>query len=70
VSYTPISTEADIAQYLLQTPEFFERHAELLAQVRLHNPHGDRAVSLQERQLEQLRERIKLEEEPPCSARC
>jgi uncharacterized protein YigA (DUF484 family) len=63
VSHAPISTEADIAQYLLQTPEFFERHAELLAQVRLHSPHGGRAVSLQERQLEQLRERLKQQEE-------
>ncbi|MDH4059913.1 MAG: DUF484 family protein [Aquincola sp.] len=52
-------TEADIADYLVQTPAFFERHAELLASVQLTSPHGQRAVSLQERQMEMLRERIK-----------
>ncbi|MEO7246397.1 MAG: DUF484 family protein, partial [Rubrivivax sp.] len=52
-------TEADIAEYLAQTPGFFERHAELLASVQLTSPHGQRAVSLQERQMEMLRERIK-----------
>ena len=43
-------TEADIANYLATSPGFFERHAELLASVQLANPHGQRAVSLQERQ--------------------
>jgi uncharacterized protein len=52
-------TEADIAEYLLNTPGFFERQAELLASVQLTSPHGQRAVSLQERQMEMLRERIK-----------
>ena len=52
-------TEADIANYLANTPGFFERHAELLSAVQLSSPHGQRAVSLQERQMEMLRERIK-----------
>ncbi len=52
-------TEADIANYLAQTPGFFERHAELLATIQLTSPHGQRAVSLQERQMEMLRERIR-----------
>lgn len=52
-------TEADIAEYLANTPGFFERHAEMLASVQLTSPHGHRAVSLQERQMEMLRERIK-----------
>jgi hypothetical protein len=52
-------TENDISNYLLNTPGFFERHAELLATVQLTSPHGHRAVSLQERQMEMLRERIK-----------
>ena len=52
-------TEAEIASYLVQTPGFFERHAELLASIQLTSPHGQRAVSLQERQMEMLRERIK-----------
>jgi hypothetical protein len=53
-------TEDDIANYLANTPDFFARHAELLASVQLSSPHGNRAVSLQERQAEMLREKIKL----------
>jgi uncharacterized protein YigA (DUF484 family) len=52
-------TESDIANYLANTPGFFERHAELLSSVQLTSPHGQRAVSLQERQMEMLRDRIK-----------
>jgi uncharacterized protein len=52
-------TEGDIANYLANTPGFFERHAELLSTVQLTSPHGQRAVSLQERQMEMLRDRIK-----------
>ncbi|MDO5289407.1 MAG: DUF484 family protein [Pseudomonadota bacterium] len=53
-------TEDDIAQFLVHTPDFFERHADLLAAVQLTSPHGGRAVSLQERQAEMLREKIKV----------
>ena len=52
-------TESDIANYLANTPGFFERHAELLGSVQLTSPHGQRAVSLQERQMEMLRDKIK-----------
>jgi uncharacterized protein YigA (DUF484 family) len=52
-------TEADIADYLANTPAFFERHAELLATIQITSPHGHRAVSLQERQMEMLRDKIK-----------
>ena len=52
-------TEADIASFLANTPGFFERHADLLASVQLTSPHGQRAVSLQERQMEMLRDKIK-----------
>ena len=52
-------TEADIANYLANTPGFFERQAELLSAIQLTSPHGQRAVSLQERQMEMLRDRIK-----------
>jgi uncharacterized protein YigA (DUF484 family) len=52
-------TEDDLANYLANSPDFFERHAELLASVHLTSPHGNRAVSLQERQAEMLREKIK-----------
>lgn len=57
-SVSPI-TEDDIAQFLANTPGFFERHAELLASVTIASPHGPRTVSLQERQAEMLREKIK-----------
>jgi len=59
VSQAPTVTEQDIADFLARTPGFFERHAELLASVQLSHPHGARAVSLQERQAEMLREKIK-----------
>ncbi len=52
-------TEEDIANFLVNTPDFFERNAELLAAVRLNSPHGTRAVSLQERQADMLREKIR-----------
>lgn len=52
-------TEQDIANYLANTPGFFERQAELLASIQLTSPHGQRAVSLQERQMEMLRDKIK-----------
>ena len=52
-------TEDDIANFLANTPDFFERHAELLATVQLSSGHGARAVSLQERQAGMLREKIK-----------
>ncbi|APW44112.1 DUF484 family protein [Rhodoferax saidenbachensis] len=56
-------TEDDIAHYLANTPDFFQRHAELLAAVQFTSPHSHRAVSLQERQAEMLREKIKLLEQ-------
>jgi uncharacterized protein YigA (DUF484 family) len=60
---TPFSnaiTEDDIANYLANAPDFFERHAELLAAVQLTSPHSNRAVSLQERQATLLRDKIKV----------
>jgi hypothetical protein len=57
-SITPI-TEDDIANFLVNTPDFFERHAQLLSNVRFVSPHGQRAVSLQERQADMLREKIR-----------
>ncbi|WPB56249.1 DUF484 family protein [Xylophilus sp. GOD-11R] len=55
----PPITEDDIADYLVNNPEFFERHAEVLTAIQLTSPHGARAVSLLERQAEMLREKIK-----------
>ena len=58
-SQIPPITEEDIAEFLANTPGFFERHAELLASVTISSPHGQRAVSLHERQAEMLRGKIK-----------
>ncbi|MCO8434003.1 DUF484 family protein, partial [Burkholderia multivorans] len=51
--------DREVADYLLANPEFFARHAELLATIRLANPHGKAAISLQERQMEMLRDKNK-----------
>ncbi len=44
-----------VAQYLLDHPDFFEEHADVLSQIKLSSPLLGRAVSLQERQMEVLR---------------
>ena len=49
----------DVAQYLQDHPQFFEEHAEMLSQINLPHPHGGRTISLSERQLLTLRERVK-----------
>jgi uncharacterized protein YigA (DUF484 family) len=50
--------EASVASYLAATPEFFDRHAQLLAKIRLPDARsGASTVSLLERQVEVLRER-------------
>lgn len=50
--------EAAVASYLSATPEFFDRHAQLLAKIRLPDMRsGASTVSLLERQVEVLRER-------------
>ncbi|MFM0732962.1 DUF484 family protein [Paraburkholderia sediminicola] len=51
--------DREVAEYLLANPEFFAENAEMLATIRLANPHGKAAVSLQERQMEMLRDKNK-----------
>ena len=53
-------TERDIAEYLIQNPGFFQRNPELLTSIQLGSAHGQRVVSLHERQAEMLREKIKV----------
>ncbi|HEY0847721.1 MAG TPA: DUF484 family protein [Noviherbaspirillum sp.] len=48
-----------VVDFLSDNPHFFEEHSELLARVKLTSPVAGRAVSLQERQMEVLREKIK-----------
>lgn len=49
-------SETDIASYLLENPDFFDRHPEVLRDLRLHHATGP-AVSLIEKQVSALRER-------------
>jgi hypothetical protein len=50
--------EGAVASYLAATPEFFDRHAQLLAKIRLPDSRGGGStVSLLERQVEVLREK-------------
>lgn len=48
--------EQDIADYLSQNPDFFDRHGDTLRDLRLQHPSGQ-AISLIEKQVSALRER-------------
>jgi uncharacterized protein YigA (DUF484 family) len=48
-----------VAQYLSDNPHFFEENPELFSQIKLTSSMGGRAVSLQEKQMEVLRLKIK-----------
>lgn len=50
---------AAIAQYLVDHPQFFEEYASLLGEVKLSSPLTGRAVSLQERQMEVMRDKYR-----------
>jgi uncharacterized protein YigA (DUF484 family) len=50
---------AAVAQYLLDNPQFFVEHAALLGEVKLTSPLMGRAVSLQERQMEVMRDKYR-----------
>lgn len=58
-THIPPLTEDDISDYLLNTPDFFVRHAELLAAIQLTHPHSGRTISLADRQMELHREKFK-----------
>ena len=49
-----------IAQYLIDHPQFFEEYAGLLGEVKLSSPLTGRAVSLQERQMEVMRDKYRM----------
>lgn len=49
-----------VARYLIDTPDFFEEHAALLGKIQLTSPLTGRAVSLQERQMEVMREKYRM----------
>lgn len=46
-----------VAEYLMEHPEFFEEHAEWLADVKIAHPHEGHAIPLAERQLVTLRDK-------------
>ncbi|WP_085318084.1 DUF484 family protein [Derxia lacustris] len=48
----------EVAAWLQAHPEFFNEHADALAKLSLVSPHGNRAVSIQERQVEVLRDKL------------
>ncbi len=50
---------AAVAQFLLDHPQFFVEHAALLGEVKLSSPLTGRAVSLQERQMEVMRDKYR-----------
>ncbi|SFV10188.1 DUF484 family protein [Pseudoduganella namucuonensis] len=50
---------AAVASFLADHPHFFEEHASLLGDVKLSSPLTGRAVSLQERQMEVMRDKYK-----------
>jgi uncharacterized protein len=54
----PDAEEESIAAYLQRHPEFFERHLAVLARLRLPHARGGSTISLVERQIEVLREKL------------
>ena len=51
-----------VVQYLLEHPDFFEHHADILPELKLTSPVIGKAISLHERQIEVLRSRNKAQE--------
>lgn len=49
----------EVARYLHDHPEFFDQYADLLALVTIPDPHTGRAISITERQLFSLREKVR-----------
>lgn len=52
-------TAEQVAGYLQDHPEFFDQYADLLALITIPDPHSGRAISITERQLFTLREKVR-----------
>ena len=52
-------TSEEVARYLHDHPEFFDQYAEMLALVTLPDPHTGRAISITEKQLFNLRDKVR-----------
>lgn len=50
-------SDEEVALYLRDHPQFFTEYADLLADIQIPHPHGDRAIPISERQVMDLRER-------------
>jgi len=55
--------EQAVIQYLHHNPEFFEQHPQLLAKLRLQHPRTGSTVSLIERQVDVLRDKIQAQDQ-------
>ena len=60
---TDMTEEQAVAQFLQHHTDFFERHPQLLARMRLQHPRNASTVSLIERQVEVLREKYEAQEQ-------
>jgi len=49
----------EVARYLHDHPEFFDQYADVLAMVTLPDPHSGRAISISEKQLFNLRDKVR-----------
>lgn len=53
-------TADDVLSYLRQHPDFLSLHGEIFTEITVPHPHGGQAISLAERQLHALRDKIRL----------
>ena len=49
----------DVARYLREHPDFMSEHGEIFAEITVPHPHGGQAITLAERQLHALRDKIR-----------
>lgn len=49
----------DVARYLREHPDFLSSHGEIFAEITVPHPHGGQAITLAERQLHALRDKIR-----------
>jgi len=50
----------DVVTYLREHPDFLVQHGEIFAEIMVPHPHGGQAITLAERQLHALRDKIRL----------
>lgn len=53
-------TADEVAQYLRDHPDFLIEHGDIFVQITVPHPHGGQAITLAERQLHALRDKIRL----------